>query len=345
VIIGLTGKNAAGKGEVVEFLKTRNFEACSLSDAIREEIQKRGKDLTRENLIRTGNDLRGHYGPSVLADRILTHFESDKNYVVDSIRNPAEVNSLRRRRDFTLVEVTAEDGIRFKRIKERSRENDPQNLKDFLELDAREESENKDGQQLTETARLADAVVENNGSLGELRERILELIQKLSKSSYRPDWDEYFMNIAKTVALRSSCIKRKVAAVIVKDKRIVSTGYNGTPRGITNCNEGGCPRCNSMTPSGQGLAECICSHAEENAVAQAAYHGVSIKGASLYITYSPCISCAKIIINSGIEEVVYNQHYSIAEGALQLLRKAGLALRSLEVGGISDKNQEKAVFH
>ena len=145
------------------------------------------------------------------------------------------------------------------------------------------------------------------------------------------------MSIAKAVALRSSCVKRKVAAVIVKDKRIVSTGYNGTPRGITNCNQGGCPRCNSMTPSGHGLQDCICSHAEENAITQAAYHGVAIDLGSIYITYSPCLMCAKMIINSGLREVIYNQHYSIAEAPLSLLKKAGVEVKTIEVGSISDK--------
>jgi len=149
------------------------------------------------------------------------------------------------------------------------------------------------------------------------------------------------MSIAKTVSLRSNCIKRKVAAVIVKDKRIISTGYNGTPRGVMNCNEGGCPRCNSMTASGHGLDECICSHAEENSITQAAYHGVSVKGAVIYVTYSPCLTCAKMIINSGIAEVIYNQHYSIADAPLQLLKKAGIPVRSIEIGNVSDvKNKE-----
>ena len=102
----------------------------------------------------------------------------------------------------------------------------------------------------------------------------------------RPDWDEYFMEIAKVVALRSNCSRRHVAAVIVKDKRIISTGYNGTPRGIKNCNEGGCPRCSGHAPSGTGLEECICSHGEENAIVQAAYHGICVKDATLYTTFT-----------------------------------------------------------
>jgi dCMP deaminase len=179
---------------------------------------------------------------------------------------------------------------------------------------------------------MADAVVYNNSTIEELRKQIRQVVQTLAAGQKRPDWDEYFMNIAKMVALRGNCIKRKVAAIIVKDKRIISTGYNGTPRGITNCNEGGCPRCNKFGASGEELGECLCSHAEENSITQAAYHGVSIKGATLYTTYSPCLFCTKLIINSGIAEVIYNRAYSIAEVPLRLLDEAGIKTRQTEYG-------------
>ncbi|MBI4483980.1 MAG: dCMP deaminase family protein [Acidobacteria bacterium] len=135
------------------------------------------------------------------------------------------------------------------------------------------------------------------------------------------------MGIARVVSLRSNCVKRKVAAILVKDRRIISTGYNGTPRGTRNCNEGGCPRCNSFAPSGTQLEECLCSHGEENAITQAAYHGVSVKGAILYSTFAPCLMCAKMIINSGIAEVVYNVDYPLNDSALRLLQEAGVQLR------------------
>lgn len=147
----------------------------------------------------------------------------------------------------------------------------------------------------------------------------------------RPGWDEYFMKIAEVVALRSNCVKRKVAAVVVKDRRIISTGYNGTPRGVKNCNEGGCPRCNSETESGTRLDECLCSHAEENSITQAAYHGTTINGATLYTTMSPCLMCAKMIINGGIAEVVYNEEYTLGETSLNLLREAGIASRQVHL--------------
>ena len=145
----------------------------------------------------------------------------------------------------------------------------------------------------------------------------------------RPDWDEYFMEIANVVALRSNCSRRHVAAVIVKDKRIISTGYNGTPRGIKNCCEGGCPRCSSEAPSGTGLTECLCSHGEENAIVQAAYHGIAVKDSTLYTTYSPCLLCAKMIINAGIREVVYRERYTIDDTARKILIEAGVKIRAL----------------
>ena len=149
-------------------------------------------------------------------------------------------------------------------------------------------------------------------------------------NAQRPDWDHYFMNIAEVAASRSNCSRRHVAAVLVRDKRIISTGYNGTPRGIKNCNEGGCPRCNSNIPSGEGLTECLCCHAEENSIVQAAYHGIAVAGATIYTTYSPCLLCSKMIINAGIVEVVYKQRYSIDSTSMRLLAEAGVKVRALE---------------
>jgi dCMP deaminase len=146
----------------------------------------------------------------------------------------------------------------------------------------------------------------------------------------RPDWDNYFMEIAQVVARRGNCSRRQVAAVIVKENRVISTGYNGTPRGITNCCDGGCPRCDSDTPSGSNLSECLCCHAEENAIVQAAYHGIAVKNAVLYTTFSPCLLCAKMIINSGISEVVYHQRYSIDDVSQRLLKEAGIIIRPLK---------------
>jgi len=147
----------------------------------------------------------------------------------------------------------------------------------------------------------------------------------------RPDWDTYFMQIAHVVKQRGNCLRRKVAAVIVKDRRLISTGYNGTPRGVTNCFEGGCVRCESDAPSGSGLGECICSHAEENAITQAAYHGIAVRSSTIYCTLSPCLMCAKMIINAGITEVVYDQEYHFSQQTRGLFVAAGISCRRLPI--------------
>lgn len=152
------------------------------------------------------------------------------------------------------------------------------------------------------------------------------------QNTKRPGWDEYFMDIAHVVSKRGNCCRRKVAALIVRDKRIISTGYNGTPRGIENCCEGGCPRCASDAPSGENLGECICAHAEENAIVQAAYHGISVRSGSLYCTLSPCLMCTKMIINAGITEVIYETEYRFTSQARDLFATAGVRCRQFKRG-------------
>ena len=125
----------------------------------------------------------------------------------------------------------------------------------------------------------------------------------------RPSWAEYFMTITNMVAKRSTCLRRNVGAILVKDKRILATGYNGAPAGIRHCKETGCIRQDSDIPSGQRHELCRGLHAEQNVIIQAAYHGVSIDGATLYCTNKPCIICSKMLINAGIKKIVYGEGY------------------------------------
>ncbi len=157
--------------------------------------------------------------------------------------------------------------------------------------------------------------------------RVALAARRLPMGPSRPSWDEYFMRIARVVASRSDCVRRQVAAILVKDRRVIGTGYNGTPKGATNCSGGGCPRCASDAPSGTRLDECLCLHAEENAILQAAYHGTSVNGAVLYCTASPCLLCTKKIINSGVVEVVFDARYSIDQCSMGLLDECGVTVR------------------
>jgi dCMP deaminase len=141
----------------------------------------------------------------------------------------------------------------------------------------------------------------------------------------RPGWDEYFAQITRQVASRSTCLRRQVGAIIVRNKRILSTGYNGAPTGFAHCQTTGCLREQTNTPSGERQEICRGLHAEQNAIIQAALHGVPVAGADVYVTHQPCITCAKMIINAGLRRVVCLHAYP-DEMARSFLEQAGVAL-------------------
>ncbi len=139
----------------------------------------------------------------------------------------------------------------------------------------------------------------------------------------RPTWDQYFIDITHLVATRSTCMRRQVGALLVKDKNILATGYNGTPSGIRHCEEVGCLREQLKVPSGERHELCRGLHAEQNAIIQAARHGVNIDGSTLYCTTMPCIICTKMLINAGIKRIVYEQGYA-DELAAGMVSEAGI---------------------
>jgi len=145
----------------------------------------------------------------------------------------------------------------------------------------------------------------------------------------RPSLDEYFMEIATVVAKRSTCLRHKNGAVLVRDKHILSTGYNGAPRGLPHCEEVGCLREMNNIPSGERHELCRGAHAEANAIIQAALHGISTENSIMYSTHQPCVMCAKLIINAKIREVVYKFPYP-DKLSLELLKSAEINLRQFK---------------
>jgi len=141
----------------------------------------------------------------------------------------------------------------------------------------------------------------------------------------RLSWDSYFMEIARLVAKRSTCLRRAVGAILVKDKRIIATGYNGPPRGLKHCSETGCLRSQLNIPSGERHEICRGLHGEQNAIIQAAIHGVSVEGATLYCTTQPCVICTKMLINAGIKIIKFEGDYP-DELSLSMLKEAGIEL-------------------
>ena len=145
----------------------------------------------------------------------------------------------------------------------------------------------------------------------------------------RPSWDEYFFKITDLVATRSTCLRREVGAILVRDRRILSTGYNGAPQGLPHCLEVGCLREAENIPSGQRHELCRAIHAEQNAIIQAARHGISVVGATLYCTTQPCVICTKMLINAGVEKIYFREGYPdpLSE---QMLAEAGIETIKME---------------
>ncbi len=142
----------------------------------------------------------------------------------------------------------------------------------------------------------------------------------------RPSWEEYFMDITRLVSKRSTCLRRHVGAILVKDKKILATGYNGAPSRLDHCLDVGCLRQEKGIPSGERHELCRGLHAEQNAIIQAAYHGVGIQGAVLFCTNHPCIICSKMIINAGIHRIIYEEGYADRLAA-EMLKESGIKIK------------------
>lgn len=154
----------------------------------------------------------------------------------------------------------------------------------------------------------------------------LDSLDLLNMDRLRPHWDTYFMHLASLASRRSNCMKRRVGAIVVRNNRVVATGYNGTARGLRNCNDGGCPRCNSGGSSGQALDQCVCLHAEENALLEAGRERLG-ENTVLYCNTCPCLGCSVKIIQCGVREVVYHLGYKVDEASADLFREAGVTIR------------------
>lgn len=160
-------------------------------------------------------------------------------------------------------------------------------------------------------------------------------IKRGQKMIKRPSWDKYFMDMAFLVQQRSTCLRRSVGAVAVKDKKILTTGYNGAPSGVEHCLGKGCKRQQLNVPSGEKAELCRGVHAEQNCIIQAAYHGVSLKGATLYVTNQPCSICAKMVINTGFKRIVYCNPYD-DKLAFEILEKSKMKIEVYKEEEIED---------
>jgi len=334
MIIGLVGMYASGKDSVAEHLADRGFTHFSLSDMLREELRRRGLDITRENLIEVGNELRSTYGHGVLGKKALENITANKgDFVISSIRHPAEAKELMTHGHFFLVEVRAPIKTRFKRLKKRNREEDPTTLADLKENEKLESQKEGPGQQLTNTLKLAKYVLTNDSTLKRLQDKTDKLVADLQKiaetlSVYvRPSWDDYFMGLVTEIGKRGTCDRGRPGCVIVKNKRIMTTGYAGSPVGIKHCDDIGHEIKQTIHEDGRISKHCVrTTHAEQNAICQAARYGISIDDSTVYCKMEPCYICAKMIINAGVKRVVCAMRYHGSKESRRIFKESGVDL-------------------
>jgi len=285
-------------------------------------------EVTRQNLIKLGNQLRKKHGPGILAHRIAEKLKRDQDYTIDSIRNPEEVKTLQKGTNFLLLNIDAPAKTRFDRMKKRNIEHDPQTYEDFVKLEQAEASSSDETkQQIILCQKMADKILINDSSMLELHQKINSILPEDKKKYLRPSWDEYFINIVKEVAKRATCDRGRTATVIVKDKRILTTGYVGSPIGLPHCDDVGHLMKKVQHEDGSESMHCLRTvHSELNAIAQAARHGIRIDGATPYCLMEPCDVCAKMIINSGIKRVVAQNGYHATKASRQMFNEAGVQL-------------------
>jgi dCMP deaminase len=321
--VGIVGTSCSGKGTVAKFLQEYGYHYVSLSDMLREDAEEKGLDSReRQVLIDLGNKYREAYGAGGLMVRAIQRIKQPAAaYVFDSIRNPIEVEALRTAFPQTLIfSVDADPQVRYGKEQERERKTGRKaapSYERFLEIESSENSDNPLAQQLRATMQSADLHLWNDftPAFFDKLERIVHHIPNLD--ARKKPFPQYFMGMAHQASTRSTCSKRKVGAVLVKDRYILTTGYNGTASGAIDCNAGGCNRCNDPTiKSGTRLDECVCLHAERNAIDQAAMRSMPTEGTTIYTTNFPCNDCAERIVDAGVANVYYNTMYAGSDEAV-----------------------------
>lgn len=300
MLIAISGTLASGKTEVARYLTFQGFRLVAVGACADAEC------------FESFDHLVAH---------VTAHWRT--KYAISHVDDPQLLQQLQKRPFFLHVSVDAPLHLRFQRHRAKM---GPDAL--GLEAFVAESDELLFGQKLIEINNQAHVKIINTlTSLKALYVKLSEL-DLTNPTRLRPTWEAYFMRLADLAALRSNCMKRRVGCVIVKDNRVVATGYNGTPRHLTNCNEGGCPRCNTGAGSGAGLSTCLCLHAEENALLEAGRDRTG--GSTLYCNTCPCLTCSIKIVQSGIAVVVYAQSYSMDEHSHAVLLEAKVELKQYQ---------------
>lgn len=350
MLIGISGTLGSGKTEVARYLIFQGFKLLVLEEegGISEKTDRLRISTDTENGnngARNGSHKSASIDAISSSEPLFRDTEAYKtfssfddlleyatlnwrdHFVLLHVSHSGQLQTLQKRPFFLHVWVDAPIHTRYARYVAKSAPG--LSLDAFVSLS--DEELYRPDKPLVEINSQADVkIVNTSTSIKNLYIKLSEL-NLLDGLRLRPTWDSYFMQLANLAALRSNCMKRRVGCVLVRDNRVVATGYNGTPRHLTNCNEGGCPRCNNGQGNGAGLSTCLCLHAEENALLEAGRDRIGLTGKCiLYCNTCPCLTCSVKIVQSGINEVVFAQSYSMDEMSHKVMSEAKIVLRQFQ---------------
>ncbi|GAB7360792.1 hypothetical protein MBLNU230_g0779t1 [Neophaeotheca triangularis] len=339
MLIGICGSLCAGRTSVQQFLiKEYGFTPLEIGRPV-QDIPFEGKTPP---LPSHGRDPRSHVFQTV--DDLLNYATQSwqTNYCTTSISSASIAETLSHRPWFLLVHIDAPLSVRWKRHCQRSKDLAKINAQSLANTDSFSSEEVtlerfvsiNDSHLYDPTAQRASLASHAHLQLLNTAPSLPTLHQHLralnlpDSARLRPTWDHYFMTLASLASKRSNCMRRRVGCVLIRNNRVISTGYNGTPRNVVNCNSGGCPRCNSAasTAGGAALATCLCLHAEENALLEAGRERIGNE-AVLYCDTCPCLTCSIKIVQVGIGEVVFSKGYYMDEASARIFKEAGVRLR------------------
>ncbi|KAI7872085.1 cytidine deaminase-like protein [Spinellus fusiger] len=316
MFIGITGTHCSGKHTVVEYLvKKHGFLFVSLQS-------KYTQPLPHEVvLFSTLDEMQVHVTERWRDNFVTCDVDGDGLWLLKLIY------VYRKRPFFLMVSVEAPLHMRYRRYTERK--GPPLSLEEFVyQDDCLVFTPSNNATPLYRLMSHADLAVTNTYASLDALSSHLDTLDLTNKERLRPSWDTYFMHLSDLAARRSNCMKRRVGCILVKNYRVIATGYNGTPRGLRNCNEGGCDRCNEASSCGTQLDRCWCMHAEENALLEVGRRRVDdCEGMILYCNTCPCLGCAIKIVQQGVREVVYSKSYGMDSMTARILKEAGIQLR------------------
>ncbi|KAI1211785.1 cytidine deaminase-like protein [Annulohypoxylon truncatum] len=343
MLIGICGAKCAGKSTVAQYLIDHHgFTKLHLniteppsnafSGTSESETESAAPDVAEKRFPQHLKRTAAPYTFSATTELLdfVTKFWRSR-WVTTDVHDETVLENLSRRPFFILISVDAPLTVRWQRYQRRRSKQQETGHQDHITL---EDFVSQSDHHLYDAAsgvlplmsRAAIRLLNTSSNLAHLYATLGKL-DLTNPDRLRPSWDSYFMSLASLAAHRCNCMKRAVGCVLVDSKHhVISTGYNGTPRHLLNCGEGGCPRCNAGEGSGTSLSTCLCLHAEENALLEAGRERIR-DGSILYCNTCPCLTCSIKIVQVGISEVVYSQGYSMDTETAQVFRNAGIKLR------------------